>query len=202
MVLPKCWKQPPSPSRCGKLCLVLSLGGASMRRRSRAGGEPTKAQRRKTVARKSRTVPKAVHRRGASDPTHESEVSRLSGELNDALQQQTATSEVLQVISRSPFGLQSVLDTLVQLAARLCDAKPVNIWRPKDGVYRLTASNRSNLYHENKEYLDTVAIEPSRGTVAGRTLLEGKTVHVHDVQADPDYNPNFTSPVGPLFNQL
>ena len=159
-----------------------------MRRRSRAGGEPTKAQRRKTVARKRRTVPKAVHRRGASDATHESEVTRLSGELNDALQQKTATSGVLRVISRSPFDLQSVLDTLVQLAARLCDAETVNIWRPKDDVYRLAASNRSNLYHENKEYLDTVAIEPNRGTVAGRTLLEGKTVHVHDVQADPDYN--------------
>ena len=173
-----------------------------MRRRSRASGEPTKAQRRKTVARKSRIAPKAVRSRSSSAARKEAKVARLSGELNDALQQQTATSEVLRVISRSPFDLQSVLDTLVQLAARLCDAETVNIWRPKDGVYRLAASNRSNLYHEKKEYLDTVAIEPNRGTVAGRTLLEGKTVHVHDVQADPDYDPNFTSPVGPLFNQL
>src|SRR5262245_4794827 len=166
-----------------------------MRRRSRAGGKSPNAEALKAAARKSRAAPKVVRRRGASDATdviHESEVARLSGELNDALQQQTATSEVLRVMSRSPFDLQSVLDTLVQLAARLCDAETVNIWRPKDDVYRLAASNRSNLYHENKEYLDTVAIEPNRGTVAGRTLLEGETVHVRDVQADPDFNPNFT----------
>ena len=173
-----------------------------MRRRSRASGESTKAQRRKTAARKSRTASKTVRDRTASDATDESEVARLSGELNDALQQQTATSEVLRVISRSPFDLQSVLDTLVQLAARLCDAEIVNIWRPKDRAYRLAASNQSKLYHENKESLDNVAIEPNRGTVIGRALLEGKTVHVHDVQADPDYNPNFAVAVGPLFNLL
>src|SRR5262249_1317035 len=52
------------------------------------------------------------------------------------------------------------------------------------------------------ESLDNVAIEPNRGTVIGRALLGGKTVHVHDVQADPDYNPNFAVAVGPLFNLL
>ena len=138
-----------------------------MRRRSRASGESTKAQRRKTAAPKSRTASTTTRDRTASDATHENEVARLSGELNDALQQQTATSEVLRVISRSPFDLQSVLDTLVQLAARLCDAEIVNIWRPKDRAYRLAASNQSKLYHENRESLDNVAIELNRGTVIG-----------------------------------
>ena len=67
-----------------------------------------------------------------------------------------------------------------------------NIWRPKDGVYRLTASYgvtaRYKEYSENKEFLKSVAIEPGRGTVAGRALLERKTVHVHDIQVEPDYN--------------
>jgi GAF domain-containing protein len=143
-----------------------------------------------------------VRHRGSADATLETVVARLTGDLHDSLQQQTATLEVLRVISRSPFDLQSVLDTLVQLAARLCDAEIVNIWRPKDRAYRLAASNQSKLYHENKESLDNVAIEPNRGTVIGRALLEGKTVHVHDVQADPDYNPNFAVAVGPLFNLL
>jgi two-component system NtrC family sensor kinase len=96
---------------------------------------------------------------------------------------------VLRVISRAPFDLQTVLDTLMQLAARLCEAEIANIWRPKDGVYRMAASSPSKEYLEKKEYLETVAIEPNRRTVTGRALLDGKTVHVHDVQGS-DYNPN------------
>ena len=107
------------------------------------------------------------------------------------LQQQTATADVLKVISRSTFDLQTVLDTLVEFAARLCGAEMANIWRPRDGAYRLTASYgvtaRYKEYLENKEFLNTIAIEPGRGTTVGRVLLERKTVHIHDIQADPDY---------------
>jgi GAF domain-containing protein len=119
------------------------------------------------------------------------ENTRLLGELRESLQQQTATADVLKVISRSTFDLQTVLDTLVESAARLCGAEMANIWRPKEGAYRLTASYgvtaRYKEYLENKEFLNTVAIEPGRGTTVGRVLLERKTVHIHDIQADPDY---------------
>jgi GAF domain-containing protein len=119
------------------------------------------------------------------------ENARLLNELRESLQQQTATSDVLKVISRSTFDLQTVLDTLVESAARLCGAEMANIWRPKDGGYRLTASYgvtaRYKEYLENKEFLNTIVIEPGRGTSVGRVLLEKKTVHIHDIQADPDY---------------
>ena len=119
------------------------------------------------------------------------ENTRLLNELRESLQQQTATADVLKVISRSTFDLQAVLDTLVESAARLCGAEMANIWRPKDGAYHLTASYgvtaRYKEYLENREFLNTIAIEPGRGTVVGRVLLERKTVHMHDIQADPDY---------------
>ena len=111
--------------------------------------------------------------------------------MRETLQQQTATADVLKVISRSTFDLQTVLDTLVESAARLCGAEMANIWRPRDGAYRLTASYGVTARYkeslENKEFLNTIAIEPGRGTTVGRVLLERKSVHIHDIQADPDY---------------
>src|SRR5262249_19731273 len=90
-----------------------------------------------------------------------------------------------KVISRSTFDLHTVLNTLVGSAARLCDADIANIWRPSGPIYRLAASFQAT--PENKEYLENLSIEPGRGSCVGRTLLEGKIVHIHDIVEDCEY---------------
>jgi two-component system NtrC family sensor kinase len=113
------------------------------------------------------------------------ENTRLLNELRDSLQQQTATADVLKVISRSTFDLPTVLQTLVESAARLCDADKATITRQRDGVFfRAEAYGFSP---EFIEYVRTVPVEPERGSAIGRALLEGKVVHIPDVQADPEY---------------
>ncbi len=113
------------------------------------------------------------------------ENARLLNELRQSLQQQTATADVLKVISRSTFDLKAVLNTLVVSAARLCEADTVVIGRPHGATYYFEAS-----YGFSLEFAEFVANHPAqidRGTVSGRVLLERKIFHVPDVLADPEY---------------
>src|SRR5437868_8269059 len=114
------------------------------------------------------------------------EVQAKSRDLEDSLQQQTATADVLKVISRSAFDLQTVLDTLVESAARLCEADMAAITRRIGDVYFRAGSY--GFPPEFVQYVKDTPVTPDRRTITGRTLLEGKTVQVVDVNADTEYD--------------
>jgi two-component system, NtrC family, sensor kinase len=156
-----------------------------MRRRSRAGGEPAKARRRKTGARKSRITPKAVHPRSSSADREETKVARLIRERDEALQQQGATADVLKVISRSTFDLAATLKTLVESAARLCAADNAIIFRRDGHVLKLAAN--FGYSREGEQYWLQHPLPVDRGSTTGRAALEGRAIHIPDVLADSDY---------------
>jgi signal transduction histidine kinase len=110
---------------------------------------------------------------------------RLLNELRESLQQHTATADVLKVISRSPFDLQTVLDTLVESAARLCHADRTAIRIARGGLYHHVSDY--GFLPEVTERMMREPVEPTdAGSMVGRVLFEGKAVHLIDAQADLD----------------
>jgi two-component system NtrC family sensor kinase len=113
------------------------------------------------------------------------EVQARTRDLQESLKQQTATAEVLKVISRSAFDLQKVLHTLVESAARLCEADKATITRQKGGVFYRAES--VGFSADFMDYVRTIPVTPERGSASGRALLDGRAIHIPDVLADPDY---------------
>jgi len=114
------------------------------------------------------------------------EVQARTEELSESLQQQTATAEVLKLITRSTFNLQTVLDTLIQSAASLCEADLGYIGRPKgDGLFQAEASYGLSPAH--KDLVDRTPWRAGRESAIGRVLLERTPIHIVDVETDPEY---------------
>jgi signal transduction histidine kinase len=149
-----------------------------MKRRSIAGGEPVKAQRRKHASPKR---PKAPQR--SSVTQSETTVGRLTRERDQLLQQQTATANLLGIISRSKFDLQPVLQTVVESAVRLCDATSGEIFRLDKGVYRFEVGcNLDPRYVQRQR-----PIAPGPGTMVGRTATSRHVEKIDDLLSDPSY---------------
>jgi two-component system, NtrC family, sensor kinase len=158
-----------------------------MRRRSSVGGEPVKTRRRKAVTQERGKASKVTRGRRSSVGDKNKKVALLTRECDEALARQTATADILRIISLSPNDAQPTFEAIARSAARLCDADFSLVARLKDGMLHLVATNKMS-EQEMAAVHAIFPLSPQRNTVMGQAFREGRPVHRHDVLADPNYD--------------
>ena len=157
-----------------------------MRRRSRAGGEPVKTRRRKTAARK---LDNAVRRRSSHAAGPETDVALLTRELNEALEEKSATAEILRIISSSPTGVQPVFDTILRNFVSLCGSVFGAIYT-FDGKLVHFAGGYGFSPEQLQEVKEKYPVPvDDRSVLSPRVILAKAPLHIQDVRSDPDYDP-------------
>src|SRR6516164_342355 len=156
-----------------------------MRRRSRAGGEAAKSQRRKTARPKGRNAPKAMRGRSASAVSLKAKVARLTHERDEALEQLIATSEVLGVISKSPSELEPVFRAILESAVRICEAKFGTLYLREADAFRAVAThNAPTAYVEDRK---RNLVRPPPDSTLGQVLKTHRVTQVADITAVKSY---------------
>jgi signal transduction histidine kinase len=152
-----------------------------MKRRSRAGGEPVKTRRRKQASPKRAKAARPARLPLSMQP--DTAIGHLTRERDQLLEQQTASANLLGIISRSKFDLQPVLQTVVETAVRLCHATSGEIFRLDRGLYRFEVGcNLAPQYVKRQK-----PITPGRGTMVGRAAMSGHVEKIDDLLSDPEY---------------
>ena len=148
--------------------------------------------KRPNTARQATKKPKAStsRRTRATDVAARQETTRLKRELAEALERQKATSEILAAISRSEFDLQSVLDRLVEAAARLSKADMAALNQSDGDVWSVSATYGYS--PDADKLLKNTPVPTGSGSMCGRVVAQRNTVQIRDAQADPEYR--FTGP--------
>jgi two-component system, NtrC family, sensor kinase len=157
-----------------------------MKRRATAGSKIAKARRRKA---KGRYTAPPVGLLPSSDATLREQLDQSRRELKEALEHQVATSEVLDLISRTPTNVQPVFDAIIDSAVRLCDAVFGVVWR-YDGELLHYAASHNFTPGVLDQIFKTYPRRPDRSIAAGRAILDGRIAHVPDMLADPEYGHN------------
>jgi len=166
-------------------CRVLSVRVQAMKKRSKASSKPAKARPRKALKPRGHSASKAGPHRGSIPAGHDKEVARLTRELNDSLKRETATSEVLRVVSSSQGDLEPVFATMLEKAVRICDAKFGTMYLCDEGTLRCIATH--NVPAAFEEVRGDAPFTPAPGGIFDKVIKTGTTVHLPDLAATKQY---------------